>query len=89
MGKARAIGIGVDNSRSSKSALKWAVDNLVDSEDRLILIHVLSPKSDHPKKQLFEDTGSRKNKFLFPSTAVIYCISTTTFFFLFLIFVNF
>lgn len=58
MGKARAIGVGMDNSANSKSALRWAVDNLIDAEDCLILIHVQSPKSDHPKKQLFEDTGS-------------------------------
>ena len=63
MGKARAIGVGMDNSANSKSALRWAVDNLIDAEDCLILIYVQSPKSEHPKKQLFEYTGSRKNNF--------------------------
>ncbi|KAK9271984.1 hypothetical protein L1049_003108 [Liquidambar formosana] len=58
MAKARTVGIGMDNSPSSKSALRWAVDNLMGAEDRIILIHVQSPSSDCSKKKLFENAGS-------------------------------
>ncbi|KAL5995459.1 hypothetical protein ACLOJK_025521 [Asimina triloba] len=54
----RTVGIGMDYSPSSKLALKWVEENLVDGGDRLILIHVLSTRSDSPQKQLWEDTGS-------------------------------
>lgn len=52
------VGVGMDYSPSSSSALRWAVDNLVDSGDQIVLIHVQSPKSDPPQKKLWEDTGS-------------------------------
>ncbi|KAB1211355.1 Universal stress protein A-like protein [Morella rubra] len=58
MGKARTIGVGMDYSATSKGALRWAADNLIEEGDRLVLIHVQPPKSDHTRKQLFEDTGS-------------------------------
>lgn len=60
MAKARTIGIGMDYSATSKSALKWAIDNLIESEDIIVIILVLSPKSDPANKKLFADTGSRK-----------------------------
>ncbi|KAF5206539.1 Adenine nucleotide alpha hydrolases-like superfamily protein [Thalictrum thalictroides] len=56
MGGARRVGIGMDYSPSSKSALQWAVDNLVNGEDhQIIIIDVQSPKSEYI---LWEDTGS-------------------------------
>ncbi|XP_062152583.1 universal stress protein PHOS32 [Alnus glutinosa] len=58
MGKARTVGVGMDYSPTSKSALRWAADNIIEEGDRIILIHVQPPKSDHTRKQLFEDTGS-------------------------------
>ncbi|KAI4321233.1 hypothetical protein MLD38_034639 [Melastoma candidum] len=58
MAKARSVGVGMDYSPTSKAALKWAAENLVEAGDRIILIHVQPPKSDHSRKQLFEDTGS-------------------------------
>ncbi|KAG1334199.1 putative universal stress protein PHOS32 [Cocos nucifera] len=58
MGGNRTVGIGMDYSASSKVAVRWAVDNLVDSGDRIVLIHVQSGKSDHAQKQLWEDSGS-------------------------------
>ncbi|BFG23908.1 hypothetical protein CerSpe_101820 [Prunus speciosa] len=58
MGKARSVGIGMDYSATSKSALRWAVDNLIQEGDRIILIHVEPPKATNTRKQLFEDTGS-------------------------------
>eukprot|EP01018_Ginkgo_biloba_P028554 Gb_04118 [translate_table: standard] len=54
----RSVGIAMDNSQTSKAALKWAIDNLIDSGDRVIIIHVHSPKAQHPQKKLWEDTGS-------------------------------
>ncbi|XP_008791855.1 universal stress protein PHOS32 [Phoenix dactylifera] len=58
MGGNRTVGIGMDYSASSKVAVRWAVDNLVDGGDRIVLIHVQSGKSDHAQKKLWEDTGS-------------------------------
>ncbi|KAL8109269.1 universal stress protein PHOS32-like [Apium graveolens] len=55
----RRVGIAMDYSATSKTALGWAVNNLVESGDEIIIIHVVSPKTDHSSnKQLFEDTGS-------------------------------
>lgn len=65
MGKARRIGIGMDYSATSKIALKWAIDNLIEEGDTIIIIHVLSSKIDTTSKQLFEDTGSRKSVLIF------------------------
>ncbi|KAM0055215.1 putative universal stress protein A family [Helianthus debilis subsp. tardiflorus] len=58
MAKGRTIGIAMDYSTTSKTALKWAVDNLVSAGDTVVVLLVLSPKSDPVNKQLFEDTGS-------------------------------
>lgn len=58
MGKARAVGIGMDFSPTSITALGWTAENLIENGDRIILIHVQPPKADHTRKQLFEDTGS-------------------------------
>ncbi|KAK1263367.1 hypothetical protein QJS04_geneDACA017508 [Acorus gramineus] len=58
MGGNRTVGIGMDYSPTSKQAVRWVVDNLVDGGDRIVLIHVQSSKSDHAKKKLWEDTGS-------------------------------
>ncbi|KAF8398849.1 hypothetical protein HHK36_014713 [Tetracentron sinense] len=58
MGKARTVGIGMDYSPSSKSALRWVIDNLVEEGDRIILIHVQSPKCDNAQKKLWEESGS-------------------------------
>lgn len=69
MGKARAIGVGMDYSPTSKAALRWAADNIIEEGDRIILIHVQPPKSDHTRKKLFEDTGSRLYLFTLRSTA--------------------
>lgn len=55
----RRVGIAMDYSATSKTALRWAVNNLLEAGDEIILIHVVSPKTDHSvNKQLFEDTGS-------------------------------
>ncbi|KAL1833525.1 hypothetical protein ACET3Z_003176 [Daucus carota] len=55
----RRVGIAMDYSATSKTALRWAVNNLLGVGDEIIIIHVVSPKIDHSSnKQLFEDTGS-------------------------------
>ncbi|KAH8483060.1 hypothetical protein Peur_064550 [Populus x canadensis] len=58
MGKARTFGIGMDYSPTSKAALCWAAENLIDEGDRVILIQAQPPKADHTRKQLFEENGS-------------------------------
>jgi nucleotide-binding universal stress UspA family protein len=55
----RSIGIAVDYSPSSKSALKWALDNLADKGDRVVVIHVNQNKaSESGQSQLWEKSGS-------------------------------
>uniref|UniRef100_A0A0D6R5I4 UspA domain-containing protein n=1 Tax=Araucaria cunninghamii TaxID=56994 RepID=A0A0D6R5I4_ARACU len=54
----RSIGVAVDNSSTSKAALKWAIHNLVDRGDRVVVVHVHKDKPDPPQKKLWEDTGS-------------------------------
>lgn len=58
MAKARTIGIGMDYSATSKLALKWTIDNLIDAGDTIVVLFVLSPKSDPANKKLFAHTGS-------------------------------
>ncbi|KAJ3695953.1 hypothetical protein LUZ60_001330 [Juncus effusus] len=57
-GKIRTIGIGMDYSPSSKSAVQWAIDNLVKSGDTIILIHAVSGKKNQVDKTLWGDSGS-------------------------------
>ncbi|KAG4966525.1 hypothetical protein JHK84_041104 [Glycine max] len=59
MAKARTVGVAVDFSPTSKLALRWAVDNLINKGDQIILITVQPPQAHHTRKELFEDTGSR------------------------------
>lgn len=54
----RRVGVAMDYSSTSKSALKWAANNLLRHGDHLILIHVEPPNSDTPTKLLFQHTGS-------------------------------
>jgi len=55
----RSIGIAVDYSPSSKSALKWALDNLADKGDRVVVIHVNQNKEpESGQSQLWDKAGS-------------------------------
>ncbi|XP_068345419.1 universal stress protein PHOS32-like [Pyrus communis] len=59
MGKAGSVGVGMDYSATSKLALRWAVDNLIEQGDRIVLIHVEpTTAATTSRKQLFENTGS-------------------------------
>ncbi|XP_068668936.1 universal stress protein PHOS32-like [Aristolochia californica] len=58
MGDARNVGVAVDFSKSSKCALKWAIDNLLDKGDRLVVLHVKSDNKKEHKTQLRGKTGS-------------------------------
>ncbi|WJX63954.1 hypothetical protein P8452_48783 [Trifolium repens] len=58
MAKAHIVGVAMDFSPTSKLALRWAVDNLIDKNDQIIIINVQPPSADHTRKELFENTGS-------------------------------
>ncbi|XP_062003838.1 universal stress protein PHOS32 [Rosa rugosa] len=58
MVKDRRIGVAMDFSKSSKNALQWAVDNLVDKGDTLCIIHINSNKLDESRNVLWAKSGS-------------------------------
>ncbi|KAL3357928.1 hypothetical protein AABB24_015181 [Solanum stoloniferum] len=47
MAENKRIGIGMDFSRSSKAALKWAINNLANKGDTFYIIHVKNHDSRH------------------------------------------
>lgn len=62
MGGDRKIGVALDFSASSKMALQWAVDNLLDRGDTLVVLNAIHGKADEPKHALWAKSGSRKLK---------------------------
>ncbi|CAJ2653073.1 universal stress A-like protein [Trifolium pratense] len=58
MANTHIVGVAMDFSPTSKLALRWAVDNLINKNDQIIIINVQPPSADHTRKELFESTGS-------------------------------
>ncbi|KAK1270204.1 hypothetical protein QJS04_geneDACA007661 [Acorus gramineus] len=54
----RKIGVALDYSKSCKNALQWAIDNLLDKSETLVVIHVKPHKGDEVKNQIWLETGS-------------------------------
>ncbi|XP_009780827.1 universal stress protein PHOS32-like isoform X2 [Nicotiana tabacum] len=68
MGKARLVGIGMDYSATSKAALKWAIDNLIEEAliplDEFREINVSKHYGLNPDKEVLNmlDTVSKVKK---------------------------
>jgi len=55
----RKVGVALDFSATSKHALKWALENLADKGDHVVVIHVHNSKpAETGQSQLWEKSGS-------------------------------
>lgn len=72
----RRFGVAVDFSKSSKRALSWAIDNLVNKGDTLILIHVKQGELDEAKHALWAQSGSRMLTKIVCFLMIVCCLSS-------------
>ncbi|XP_049406402.1 uncharacterized protein LOC125870082 [Solanum stenotomum] len=67
MAENKRIGIGMDFSKSSKAASKWAINNLADKGDTFYIIHVKNYDSRH---QLWAQSGSHQDV----NNLILFCL---------------
>lgn len=60
----KTVGVALDFSKSSKNALKWAIENLADKADTLYIIHINHQPLDESNNQLWAKSGSRMYLFI-------------------------
>lgn len=58
MGKDRKIGVALDFSKGSNLALEWAIDNLLEKDDTLYVIHIKPAQGSESRNLLWSTSGS-------------------------------